>query len=107
MADYKTAIVLFPNPQGASIILDYLNNGWDPGDFYRAVLANDLKLACQYADGVNKHLLWNIVYWLWNHAPKYPVPSWGSPEDVERWIAMGGMVGLIEQERERAQHADG
>jgi len=62
----------------------YIENGIPPGHFLLAVLNNDLREACSRADDINRHLLWEIVGWLWNEAP---APCWGSPEKVSMWIA--------------------
>lgn len=65
-------------------LLRYIVDGIGPGDFLSAVLANDLREACGRADGVNRHLLWQYVRWLYNEAPS---GCWGSPEEVDHWLA--------------------
>ena len=62
----------------------YIKQGIPPGHFLTAVLTNDLRGACERADDVTRHLLWEIVNWLYNYAP---APSWGSPEKVSAWLA--------------------
>ena len=100
MADYKLEIAKFPSREGAGIILDYINHGYDPGDFYRYVLCNDLKSACLSADYQNRYILFDIVGWLWNYAPSMPVPCWGSEEAFMNWVKVGGMNGIIAGNRE-------
>ena len=62
----------------------YIEHGVPPGHFLTAVLTNDLRGACERADDVNRHLLWEIVGWLYNEAP---APCWGSPTKVSTWLA--------------------
>lgn len=54
------------------------------GDFLRAVLENDLTMACLRADDVNRFELATIVGFLHNYCP---APAWGSPAAVEAWLA--------------------
>jgi hypothetical protein len=55
----------------------------EPGSFLTAVLSNDLREACACADDENAYLLFDIVFWLYNHAPRL---AWGSPARVEDWL---------------------
>jgi hypothetical protein len=64
----------------------YIEHRVPPGNFLTAVLSNDLRRACERADDVNRHLLFEIVGWLYNEAPS---PCWGSPEKVAAWLAEG------------------
>lgn len=68
----------------------YIHKGILPGSFLQAVLRNDLQDACARADDINRRYLWNIVAWLYNHAP---ANCWGSPEKVAAWVAAGGLDG--------------
>lgn len=61
----------------------YMEHGIHPGSFLTAILCNDLLEAAVRADDVNKHLLFEYVQWLYNHAP---AGSWGSEENYLRWI---------------------
>lgn len=61
----------------------YIEDRIEPGSFLLAVLENDLRWACTNADDVNRHLLYDIVRWLYNNAPG---SCWGSPEKVEAWL---------------------
>lgn len=54
------------------------------GSFGMAVVSNDLKEAFGRADEVNRERMFDIVSWLYNNAP---IGSWGSPENVEAWLA--------------------
>ncbi len=60
----------------------YLDHGIKPGSFMMAILTNDLRGACEQADDVNRHQLFEIVAWLYNNAPG---KAWGSPDNVVRW----------------------
>ena len=73
----------------------YIEQGVPPGHFLTAVVENDLRGACARADDVNRHLLWEIVDWIYNEAPS---PCWGSPAKVSAW--------LMSAERRRASAAD-
>ena len=54
-----------------------------PGSFLKAVLCNDLMTACSRADIYNKHAMFEVVQWLYNHAP---AECWGTPEKVDAWV---------------------
>lgn len=72
-------------PQGLRVgMYNYITQGIPPGGFLFAVLSNDLREACARADDINRHLLFEIVGWLWNEAP---APCWGSPAKVNAWLA--------------------
>jgi len=60
----------------------YLEYGVMPGHFLSAILANDLRGACGRPYDVNRRFLFEIVQWLFNHAP---ADSWGSEDKVSVW----------------------
>lgn len=64
-------------------IRTYVEDRLPPGGFLRAVLSNNLHLACLEADDWNREALPDIVTYL-----HWEVPSscWGSPELVEKWL---------------------
>jgi hypothetical protein len=62
--------------------------GIPPGDFLCAVLQNDLREACARADDTNRHLLFNYMAFLYNHAPQ---GSWGGPISFQSWSKIGGL----------------
>lgn len=64
-------------------IKDYINHGWEPGDFVRAVLENNLALSFGRADEENREALFEIVKFVWNEIDSL---CWGSPELVNAWI---------------------
>lgn len=72
----------------------YLRKGIMPGSFMTAVLENKLVDAFGRADDVNKHCLKEYAEFLYNYAPKVPVPAWGSPEIVAEWSKRGGADGI-------------
>ena len=82
----------FPNAGLVQGLRLYFENGIEPGSFLSAVLCNDLKEACGRADRFNRHLLFEIVYWLHNDAP---AGTWGSPQAFELVLAHGGAVGAM------------
>jgi hypothetical protein len=60
----------------------WIDHGRPLGGFCRAVVENDLKLACARADEFNLPALPDIVAWMYCHAPE---KSWGSPKATEEW----------------------
>lgn len=62
----------------------YVKDHLEPGGFLYAVLCNDLRGAVDEADGVNRHALFEIVKYLYNHCPS---TCWGSEERVVAWLA--------------------
>ena len=61
----------------------YVEDHIPTGGFLTAVLSNDLRLACEYADLENQPHIFDIVNFLYNEAP---AACWGSPERVEQWL---------------------
>jgi hypothetical protein len=55
------------------------------GGFLYAVLSNDLEQACARADGQNRYLLYDIMFYLFNE-PTIPAECWGSPKRVKAWV---------------------
>jgi hypothetical protein len=66
----------------------YIEHRIEPGGFLLALLSNDLREACGRADAVNRHLLFEIVTWLYSEAPS---PCWGSPQNVIAWLQPRGI----------------
>lgn len=64
----------------------YIEEKIPPGGFLTAVLSNDLVRSFASADHVNRHMMFDIVKWLYNEAPKN---CWGSPERVKAWLNGG------------------
>lgn len=54
----------------------------EPGSFMQAVLKNNLSKACSQADDMNKNLLWEWCFLLYNYAP---YSCWGNEENYENW----------------------
>ncbi len=88
MADYRCSI------QGHSFIIPdfmvnllerYIHEGKNPGGFLLAVIENDLKKACMFADENNILLLPAYASYLYNEAPSN---CWGSPKEVMVWVKM-------------------
>jgi hypothetical protein len=65
-------------------LIEYIAARREVGQFLRAVLSNDLKEACAYADAISSVGLKSIVLFLYNFAPG---PCWGSPQHVDAWLA--------------------
>lgn len=78
----------------------YIEHGHVVGGFLRAVFENNLVEAVGRADDINRYRLEGYARFLHNEAPASPVRSWGSPETVDEWIAMGGMDGLLARTEE-------
>jgi hypothetical protein len=68
-------------------ISDYLTNGWDPGSFYSAVLANDFVSAMASSHPSNRiDTLKRLAVWISNFMPGH---AWGSYAAVKYWIELG------------------
>lgn len=65
-------------------VRDYVSLGVPPGDFLRAVLENDLRMAALRADKDNRAALyeWGCVL------DTLPLRIWGSKEKVDRHISI-------------------
>lgn len=67
--------------------IDTLNNyatkGWEPGDFCRAVLENNLMESFGMADIENRNALFDICSYVYNELPS---ACHGSKEKVNAWI---------------------
>lgn len=63
----------------------YVELGRPEGSFVEAVIAGDLFDAALTADAVNKHLLYEYVYWFYNYAPR---ACYGSAKAYRVWLAM-------------------
>jgi hypothetical protein len=62
----------------------YIEKRIEPGSFLSAVICNDLREACAYADDINRHRLFDIVSWFYCEAPGN---CWGSPEKFLAWLS--------------------
>lgn len=72
-------------------ICAHIMTGRPVGGFLTALLSNDLMGAYGKADENNIRAMHNWVMFLYNAAP---VGSYGSEENVKRWRAAGGIVGM-------------
>ena len=63
---------------------NYFYHRIHPGDFLYAVLCNNLMEAASRADYINQHSLYIYAAFLYNEAP---IGSYGSKENVEKWLA--------------------
>ncbi|MFE3839652.1 hypothetical protein, partial [Pseudogemmobacter sonorensis] len=73
----------------------YIDRGINPGSFMTAVLSNDLMEAVRRGDDQNRTRLHDYVIFLYNEAPAW---CFGSPRNVEAWIAKGGLLGGADTE---------
>jgi|TARA_Y100000310_G_scaffold309003_1_gene352677 hypothetical protein len=64
----------------------YINNKISGGDFLDAVFSNDLMESFARADEQNRQDMFEIVSYLYNHAP---MECWGSREKVKLWLKGG------------------
>lgn len=83
----------YPNRGQRYEIEVYVRQGAPLGGFLEAVVSNDLKEACARADHINQPKLFDIVNWLHNEVPSWPVRCWGSLDAYRQWIEMGGLEG--------------
>lgn len=77
-------------PGGGETIRNYIETGVPTGDFMRYVISNDLKGSFGHADEFNLEHLFDIVMWMYQHAPG---PCWGSPEAYTAWLEHRGLSG--------------
>jgi len=75
-------------------LLRYVNKGVIPGDFLQAIITNDLRGACSYADDDNIEILPVYIMWLVNCVPG---GCFGSPAQMKYWHSEGGLEGLMNQ----------
>ena len=67
-------------------VYDYLVNGFDPGGFYTAVLANDFMSAVSHSHPGNQiDTLKGLAGWISN---TMPTAAWGSYDRVRTWLKM-------------------
>ena len=99
MTDYhKEAVTRYQIPFTTAVTLDnYIQRGTSPGDFLRAVLHNDYRMAYLHADDRNKEILHKIMAYMVDVAP---LACWGGPEFVKRWQEVGGINGLMAKMKE-------
>lgn len=71
-------------------VFHYIMDGTPPGDFLKAVFANDLMEAFGRADDVNQSRLGDYAAFIYNFTPS---TSHGSEAAVTYWIAKGGVRG--------------
>ena len=90
-------------------LICYLVYGFQPGSFWSAVLANDFRRAVQCSHPANTvPALKAATGWIWD---SFPAVSRGTPEAVNRWLAMTEaerrghleLCGLIHTEREEVE----
>jgi hypothetical protein len=75
-------------------VVRYVEQGLQPGGFLTAVLEDSLKEAAMQADDVNQTKLFEWACVMYNDVP---MDARGSKEKVAKWIAHGGMRGLMEE----------
>jgi hypothetical protein len=71
-------------------VRDYIERGHLPGDFLRAVIANNLSQSFGYADEINRARLFEILSFFHNEAPGQ---CWGTPALMAAWHSGGGLIG--------------
>lgn len=69
----------------------YIEHGYEPGGFMRAVLCNDLQEAVLRADGINVSKLPHWVIWVRDNLPG---GCKGSYEAYNAWVEIGGLQGI-------------
>ena len=65
-------------------LYEYAKSRLVPGDYLRAVVSNDLRLACHHADSQNLRTMHLAVRWMYNNAPS---TCWGSHEAFAAWTS--------------------
>jgi len=65
---------------------EYLINGFEPGSFFTAVLANDFMSAAQHSHPANTiPALKKLAGWITTYMPGQ---AWGSYDNVKDWLAL-------------------
>lgn len=83
-------------------ICRYIIFGARPGHFLTALLSNDLMEAYGRADDINTSHMRNWVMFLYDEAP---AGSYGSPDNVKEWLAVGGLAGIYAKDAAAAAAA--
>lgn len=60
----------------------WIEHGVEPGGFLVAVICNDLRGACERADPISRHALFEIVSFLHTYAPR---GCWGNEKAYSAW----------------------
>lgn len=76
-------------PHMIESMVAYINTGRPLGHFLSAIVSNDLAGACNRADEINQHLLYDYVVLLSSYAP---AGCWGSFEAYTKWVSHRGML---------------
>ncbi|HUT57411.1 MAG TPA: hypothetical protein VNA25_06010 [Phycisphaerae bacterium] len=71
-------------PMIVESLLRYWHRRIPTGGFLRAVLENDLMVACERADDMNIRHLPGIVRFIYN---QLPIGAYGSPKKILAWLA--------------------
>lgn len=72
-------------------LVRYILYGQATGSFLEEVMCNDLFGAIRHADSENRSHLAEIVLFIFFEAPVY---CYGSQDEYDHWIAIGGLVGF-------------
>lgn len=65
-------------------LINYVHHGLRPGQFFEAVLSNNLLGCFQNGDADAVKALRSVIAYLYNYVPSN---RWGSPSNVQRWLA--------------------
>ena len=90
--EYDRSIILAIQPYMLDALERYVQNGCPVCSFLSAVLDGDLFEAVARADESSLRSLKAFVMLIYNY---FPASSWGSKKHREKWIADGGIKGLI------------
>lgn len=83
-SEERAAILRVPAHLRAGIY-DWIIYGQLPGGFLTSVLENDLIMAMMRADATSRRFIYEVVSYLYNHAPG---PCWGSEKKVKDWTGL-------------------
>jgi len=70
-------------PHTLDALRKYRDCGYPVGHFLSAMMANDLRGACNRADDENAPAICDIFRWIYN---RMPTAAWGTYEDVIAWV---------------------
>ncbi len=78
--------------------MDYILYGRSVGDFLSKVFENDLMGVYDRADDVNRKVIYEYTFIMFNYTPAL---CYGSKEKKRMWHEVGGLVGVLKQEQDR------
>ena len=96
--EFEEAIAVKIPERMVAALSRYVYDGIEPGSFLTNALENNLKGAVITADDENIKLL---TAYMSVFLRELPWTCWGSRQEVQRWMKIGGLRGIEAKEEER------